>query len=259
MTKTVFLFGLLVGLFFIKPFSSFAQISSSSVALPISILDEQVLEGDLVCAGEEGYRLCDDSYKSSIFGVVTDHPAASFEEATASAQDQRFVVAEGKTQVNVTTVNGNIAAGDLLTSSRERPGSAQKATRNGYVMGMALENYESTDPQAVGSVLVSVNVHQTTVFTDVSSNLFAALREGLAAPVLTPLAALRYFLAAVVVITSFVLGFIYFGRLAKTGIEAIGRNPLARLQIQSTVILNIVLMLAIFLVGLALAYLILVL
>lgn len=239
--------------------SSFAQISSSSVALPIVVIDENVSEGNVICAAQEGYRLCDEAYSSNIYGVISDNPAASFDEATESAEGQRLSVTEGKAEVRVSTVNGDITTGDLLTSSREQPGLAQKATRNGYVLGLALEDYQSDDPEAVGTIVVSINIHPTTAFTDVRTNLFAALREGLAAPILTPLAALRYILAAVVVITAFVLGFIYFGRLAKAGIEAIGRNPLARLQIQSTVIINIILMIVIFLIGLGLAYLILVL
>ncbi len=240
-----------------QPVRIFAQVSSSSVALPVTIINDTVIEGDLVCASQDGYHLCDDSYSSSTYGVVTDNPAASFfDEATDSAQ--RLTVTNGKTLVRVSSENGNITAGDLIASSR-KPGLAQRATRNGYVLGLALENYESDDPEATGIILVSLNIHPTTAFTDVSSNLFAALREGLAAPVLTPLAALRYILAAIVVLAAFILGFIFFGRIARTGIEAIGRNPLARFQIQTTVIINIVLMLFIFLIGLALAYLILVL
>ena len=66
-------------------------------------------------------------------------------------------------------------------------------------------------------------------------------------------------IAAFVTVLSFILGFVYFGRFAKTGIEAIGRNPLARFQIQTTVIINLLLMAGIFVVGLALSYFVLVL
>ena len=58
---------------------------------------------------------------------------------------------------------------------------------------------------------------------------------------------------------SFVMGFVYFGRVARSGIEAIGRNPLASRIIQFNVILHILISIVIVLVGLAIAYLILIL
>jgi F0F1-type ATP synthase membrane subunit c/vacuolar-type H+-ATPase subunit K len=52
---------------------------------------------------------------------------------------------------------------------------------------------------------------------------------------------------------------IYFGKASRAGIEAVGRNPLAKRVIQLTVVMNIVLTIVIVLVGLAIAYLILIL
>ena len=62
-----------------------------------------------------------------------------------------------------------------------------------------------------------------------------------------------------IVLITFALGIWYFGRVARSGVEAIGRNPLATRAIQLGVILNLLLTLVILLVGIALAYLILVL
>lgn len=234
----------------------FAQITSSDVAVPVLIQGGEPQLGDLICTGRGQYQLCDNNYDTSIFGVMSPIPAASFE--TQPQENQFFVVTKGKTVVRVTGKNGPIQVGDLVTSSTE-PGLSQKATRNGYVLGMALEEFAPENPSDTTTILVSLNIHPTTIFVDVRSNLLEALREGLAAPILTPLAALRYILAALVTVTSFILGFVYFGRFAKSGIEAIGRNPLARVQIQSTVIFNLVLMAGIFVAGLALSYFILVL
>ena len=61
------------------------------------------------------------------------------------------------------------------------------------------------------------------------------------------------------VLIAFTLGMIYFGRSSRAGIEAIGRNPLAKRVIQFTVFMNIVLTIVIVIVGLAIAYLILIL
>ena len=61
------------------------------------------------------------------------------------------------------------------------------------------------------------------------------------------------------ILISFSLGFIYFGRVAKTGIEAMGRNPMAGKMIQLSVLFNIIVTVIIVLIGLAIAYLILIL
>lgn len=233
-----------------------AQISSTGVATPVIVGGTAPSLGSVICSGKGSYELCSNTYDTSIFGIVTTVPAASFD--MAPQENQYLAVSHGKTIVQVVGKGGAIKNGDLLTSS-ERPGFAQKADRNGYVLGMALEDFNPSSPDDTTTLLVSLNIHPTTIFIDVKNNLFKALQQGLSAPILTPLAAMRYMIAAFVTVLSFILGFVYFGRFAKTGIEAIGRNPLARFQIQTTVIFNLLLMAGIFVVGLALSYFVLVL
>ncbi len=234
----------------------FAQVDSSDVAAPVIVTDNQPTVGDVICTGRGSYVLCANDYDTSMYGVITTIPAASFD--TEPQPDQYLAVTKGKAVVKVHAKNGGIQKGDLVTSSDDA-GYAQKATRNGYILGMALEDFQPQNSADTTTILVSLNIHPTTVFVDVRSNLLEALKEGLAAPILTPLAALRYIIAAAVTVTSFILGFVYFGRFAKTGIEAIGRNPLARVQIQTSVFVNLILMAGIFAAGLALSYFILVL
>ncbi len=243
-------------LLFVSSRSVSAQISSSGVATPVIVGGTAPSLGSVICSGKGSYELCSNTYDTSIFGVVSTIPAASFD--MEPQENQYLAVTHGKTIVQVVGSGGAIKNGDLLTSS-ERPGFAQKADRNGYVLGMALEDFNPNSPDETTTLLVSLNIHPTTIFIDVKNNLFKALQQGLSAPILTPLAAMRYMIAALVTVLSFILGFVYFGRFAKTGIEAIGRNPLARFQIQTTVIFNLFLMAGIFVVGLALSYFILVL
>jgi F0F1-type ATP synthase membrane subunit c/vacuolar-type H+-ATPase subunit K len=68
---------------------------------------------------------------------------------------------------------------------------------------------------------------------------------------------LRYLTAALMVILGFVLGFVYFGRIAKAGVEAIGRNPLSSKTIEFGLILHILLTIVIVGAGLGIGYLIL--
>ncbi len=241
---------------FLAPHTVLAQSGQTGVAVPVVVSGDAPSDGSILCTGKGAYSMCKDNYSSAMFGVVSTLPAAAFE--TAPVENQYLVLTTGEVDVRVSAKGGDIKKGDLITSS-STTGVAIKASHNGYVLGMALEDFAPTNKDDEGFIAVSLNIHPTTVFIDVRSNLLEALREGLAAPVLTPLAALRYILAAFVTVASFILGFVHFGRLARTGVEAIGRNPLARLQIQSTVTINLILMVVIFAGGLFLSYFILVL
>jgi len=232
-----------------------AQDTAVGVAIPIS-LKGQGSDGDLVCTVEGGYGLCKLGYDTSVYGVITDNPAISFD--MAGVENSKMVITAGKVKVNVSTINGNIAAGDFVTSS-EKAGIGQRADRSGYVLGTALEDYQSGSPDSIGKILVLINIHPAIGLGTARSNLIQVLRQGSGAAILEPLSALRYLLAAIIVIAAFLMGFIYFGRVARSGIEAIGRNPLASKIIQFNVILHILISIVIVLVGLAIAYLILIL
>ncbi len=238
------------------PIAVHAQSAQMGVAYSVIVNGDQPKDGDLICTGKGGYVLCADTYSTAIFGVITTSPSAAFQGAPAD--NQHLALTYGKAFVRVSGVNGAIKKGELVTSSKT-PGVAMRASKNGYVLGLALEDFTPAKSDDVGTIAVSLNIHPTTIYIDVRSNLLEALREGLSAPILSPLAALRYMLAAFVTIASFILGFVHFGRLARAGVEAIGRNPLARMQIQGSVMFNLVLMALIFGGGLGLSYLILVL
>lgn len=229
----------------------YAQTELPGVALSVSIPNEDVQNGDIICSEGGSFDLCDEPFASSIFGVVSDNPAASLE--IEDLENSQLVVSTGTSQVRVSNANGDIEVGDFITSSATA-GVGQRADRSGVVVGTAMQEYSAGDP---GLILVSLNTRPTNIQTEVSGNLIETLRQGLAATILTPLDALRYVLASMIVILSFVLGFIYFGRVAKTGVEAIGRNPLAGRAIQFSVLLHILLTMAIAGAGIGIAYLIL--
>lgn len=224
------------------------------IAIPEKI-SGSVEDGHLICSTSGGYALCDSEYSSAIYGVVNFNPAAAFETGAAGTF---LVINDATAGVKISSINGNIKEGDYLTSSKTA-GVAMKATRNGFVLGTALGVYENSDPNAVGEVNVSINIHPTISLSDARVNLIQAIKDGFATQVWGPVASLRYILAALLVITSFVLGFLFFGRVVKTGIEALGRNPLAGRMIQLTVVFNIFLTIVIVGVGIGIAYLILIL
>lgn len=232
-----------------------AQVTSSGTAISIPISDSEAQDGDIICTYPEGNVRCNLENDTSIFGVISDDPAISIEDFDMASS--RLVLTSGVATVRVTTANGDIAEGDLITTS-SRPGLGQKALKNGYVLGTAIEDYRSDSPDSVGRIQVVLNIHPASGISGSRSNLVQFIREGLAVPVFEPVESLRYILAALMVVVSFTLGMVYFGRASRTGIEAVGRNPLAKKVIQLTIFLNIVLTIVIVIVGLAIAYLILI-
>jgi hypothetical protein len=234
----------------------FAQGISSGIALLLPI-DEPAEDGSLVCTGEDGFKLCDRPYDTSMYGVITDNPVAAFE--SLEIEEGRYVVSSGKVMVRVSNGNGDITTGDYITSS-DVPGIAYKATQNGYVLGTALEDFVPANTgDGTGTVEAILSIHLHSGISNARSNLIEYLRAGVEAPLFEPLASLRYVLAALLVLLAFTLGFVYFGRMAKAGVEAIGRNPLASRMIQLQVVLNVIVLILVVVAGLFAAYLVLIL
>jgi len=229
--------------------------TSSGVAISIPISDKNAKDGSIISSSTKGYILSSVSYDPSIYGVITEDPSVFIENVNLSGT--KPVITSGKAYVTVSTINGEIEVNDFITTS-EIKGVGQKAKINGFVLGTALEGYSEPDRNKIGKILVSINPRYNAAFT-AQGNLLQLLRSGLDAFPLAPLASFRYILAAIIVIITFVLGFMYFGKVARTGVEALGRNPLAGRSITLGILFNLILTLAIMAIGLAIAYLILVL
>jgi hypothetical protein len=226
----------------------------TGTAVTVEIQDKIVPDGSIISAIEKGYTLSRIKYDTSIYGAISTTPAVSLE--AKEGNNLHSVVYAGQTKVIVSTANGDIKKNDFITSS-EIPGVGMKATENGFVLGIALENYSGKNP---GRILVSVSPHQNNsiVTTVATKNIFDLITNSEKAAKMSPLDSLRYLVAAIVVVVAFILGFTYFGKVAQRGVEAVGRNPLAGRFIEFSVILNVLLTTLIIVVGLGLAYLILI-
>lgn len=226
---------------------------SSGIAVSIPISDSQVQDGDIVVSTDKGYQIAHIEYDPTIFGIVTMKPAVSFESTNPNAFS---VITNGKSYVRV---KGVIKKGDYITSSSVK-GVGERVTNTGFIIGTALESFQGVNPKEIGKVLVTVNPRYNTAVTfSRGINLFTNIRSAAASPFLSPLTSLRYLFAVVITAVSFGFSFWYFGRFGKTGIEALGRNPLAAKTISAGIIANILLTVVVFASGLFLAYLILVL
>jgi hypothetical protein len=226
----------------------------TGTAVTVEIQDKIVPDGSIISALEKGYTLSKNTYDTSIYGATSTTPAVSLE--AKEGNNLHSVVYAGQTKVLVSTINGVIKKNDFITSS-EIPGVGMKATENGFVLGIALENYSGKNQ---GRILVSVSPHQNNsiVTTVATKNIFDLIINSEKAAKMSPLDSLRYLVAALIVVFAFILGFIFFGKVAQRGVEAVGRNPLAGRFIEFSVILNVLLTALIIVVGLGLAYLILI-
>lgn len=251
--------------------------TSSGLAISIPIADKNAKDGNIISSSTKGYILSNAPYDTSIYGVITEDPSVFIENV--NLPDTKAVITSGKAYVQVSTINGEIEVNDFITTS-EIKGVGQKAKINGFVLGAALQGFDPNKSECIspneselgsirtnnsdqlvclGKILVSVNPHYNGSFIGARGDLIQILRDARGIYSLSPLSSLRYLLAAIIGIISFVLGFIYFGRVAKSGVEAMGRNPLAARTIQLGMLFNLLLTIVIVAVGLGIAYLILVL
>jgi hypothetical protein len=110
--------------------------------------------GDVVsidAGGGAKVRKSDKAYDNSLLGVVSTSSAVDL----GQHDDRAIKVAVGgRAPVKVSTENGPIAPGDLLTASSV-PGVAMKATKAGATLGQALDGFSGT---GMGQVLVRLNV-----------------------------------------------------------------------------------------------------
>jgi hypothetical protein len=239
------------------PSSVYAQNMSVGTAYSTLIIDDSVKDGTIIVATPNGYRISSSAYDSNVYGVYTESPSVYLQNT--DDKQAKPVTTSGKVSVLVSSINGNIKKNDMITTSTI-PGVGQKADKNGMVLGTALENYSSSDKKAAGKILVAVNPHFTGSFSGVKTNLLEAIRNASDPTILSQAGtSIRYLLAVGIILISFAIGFAYFGRVTSSGVEALGRNPLASRMIQFNIIINLILMVVIIGAGFGIGYLILVL
>lgn len=245
------------GLFFIWVLIPFARPVyavdnvSLGVANYVPINDSNIKNGDIVSFANNGYSLSKVPYDPFTIGVVITNPAVSL----SVINDNKYnypVASSGNVAVNVTAMNGDIKKGDLITTSNI-PGVGMKALKAGYVIGLATSSFSSKNPKEVGQINISLNLHYAYLTSPVISNLKDIFNLSLLATYETPSAVFKYVVAGLVIVIAAVLAFLSFGRAANTGVEALGRNPLAGKMIELGIFLNVLITVGILLAGLAVA------
>jgi F0F1-type ATP synthase membrane subunit c/vacuolar-type H+-ATPase subunit K len=224
---------------------------------PVYVLgDDKATDGDILISNQtSGLVRADASYDIRLFGVVQQSPLVAYRRVDNQGQPiSRYGIA----WVNVTNLNGPIKSGDYITSS-EIPGSGQKATQSGYVIGLALSDLDDTNGQRLdpnnlpdiaknrdvvsGKVQVAMRIEYAEITT---SKSFLRILEYLNAAVFRniqdpekSIQFFRYLAAAFIVLLGLAIGFLTVSRAAPKSIEAIGRNPLAEKAIRFSLAMSL--------------------
>lgn len=199
---------------------------------------------------------------SQIYGVVIDPSAAPL---TVQKQTQQvFVATSGDYPTLVSTQNGPIKAGDYLALSSTDGIAAKASDSDGFILGRALENFSGGGSTIVyandGSALGRINVQ-------VSPGKNPLLKEAVAIP--QPLKrvgdsiagksvpAIRIYVAAAVFVIAAMIAAVVLWAGIRSGMTAIGRNPLSRHSIMRGLFQVILAAASVLIIGLLGVYLLL--
>jgi len=132
-------------------------VSGSDLAEIYYSRDEVLSPGTLLVIDPDitnGVKKSTTPYDKNILGVVSTKPGLVIGDTEgAESGSPTFVALSGRVLVRVSTENGPIQKGDMLTSS-SIPGVAMKATKAGPIIGFALTSYEGEE---IGTAIVFVN------------------------------------------------------------------------------------------------------
>ncbi|MBI4136466.1 hypothetical protein HY469_00230 [Candidatus Roizmanbacteria bacterium] len=260
--KVLYILGGFTLLFVIFLPAAYAQ-EEFSYARGLVISDPEAVNGNIISMDTNGsYVRATIENSNRMIGVLADTATVLYEAVEGEGSP---VVVGGTTVVMVATSNGPIVAGDLISAS-PLLGIGQKAGGNEFIIGTALASFDGTtgtqqtvNNQAVSVATIPVYVQIRTAGSSQAgavTNLVDQLANLFFQSAQTPQQAqilFRYLAAALVAATSIAVSFRAFGKSISNGIEAMGRNPLARRQIQGIIILNAGLIGVISLAGIVLA------
>jgi len=117
--------------------------------------DASIEPGDVVSLDSSmvaGVKKSNKPYDSNVFGIISTQPSLVMGTVEDPGATPVMVAFSGRVPVKVSTENGPIKAGDLLTASSV-PGVAMRATKAGQVIGQAMIGF---DGEGAGQILAFV-------------------------------------------------------------------------------------------------------
>lgn len=233
----------------IFPVATHAQAPAIETTSVFTVSDKEALEGDILTATDKGLVRASQSYDNKMFGILQTNPILVYRNNEVT--NGKPVIRSGVAEVNVTTLNGPIKYGDLITSS-QIAGKGAKANESGYVVGMALSNFDGKGSPVVqgplgqtasGKIQVAVKIEYAELTNPrFAGRLFGFIGSSFLENIRDPKQLgliIRYIAAGLIVLFSFTFAFLTFSRSVAKSVEALGRNPLAKSTIQLSIVINI--------------------
>lgn len=192
----------------------------------------------LVATDKKTVELAPASDPTRIYGVVVEQSAAP---VTIQEPGQNvFVATGGVYPVFVSTENGPIVAGDYLSMSSS-DGIAAKAKGQTFIVGQASQNFDGQsgslgsgkNGSVIGKISVQVAPGKNPLMREDTTvpSLLRKLGEAIAGK---PLSAIRIYAALIIfmITAAIAFGLLWVG--VRSGMIAIGRNPLSKHSIMQS-------------------------
>jgi hypothetical protein len=247
-----------------------AQGVQFNIARTITIEDKDAVNGDIVSLSlkKETLIRSTKSFDERMYGVLARDPVMVYRTLSTLP-----VAKQGEVLMNVTTLGGPIEVGDYVTSSPIAGKGQHAEGLAGYMVGVAMGNFDgkgataSADYQGkkypMGMVKVNVGIGPASpIITKASGGILGTLKQ-LATAIVFNISTskqaeriIRYILAVLIAVIIIYVSYRTFGANITKGMEAIGRNPLAKGSIQAMITMNIILLVISVLAGVALSLII---
>ncbi len=231
-----------------NPASVHAQSYGGAIATTHIILGGNSQPGDIVSFNKKTrtFYLSHIPSDKDAFGVVVKNPVLLLSEGGSGVP----VITSGEVLVNVTTQNGQIKAGDYISSSSIAGKGAKATNFDQYIIGTAISSFPKTSSSTQlqtkqiysGSIQMLFHYRTNPLYLgQTSQNINVG--KGIIFHIV------KYILAALVAIGTIYIAFRVSGSSMRAGIISIGRNPLAKSSIDSILILNIIMIILISAIG----------
>jgi len=211
--------------------------------------------------------------EAQIFGVVVSASEAPVSLSNTAAAQEVFVANSGRYQVLVSTQNGVIKTGDYIAVSSLSGVGMKATTKQQFVLGKALNDFDgksrsegsstlktSTGDQQVSLGRVGIEVavaHNPTYHKEDQPgvpHILSQLTQVVTNKTVSPF---RIYASLVVIVVCVIIaGMVLFAGV-RTGITAVGRNPLAKRSISRGLFQVTLMALIVFVIGVIAVYLLL--
>lgn len=240
-----FILAVFIGLFLLNSTNVYAQGSGFGISTRVPIEGTTLLDGYIVATDENGYVTTTRTHQSNIVGVISENPAIQIisEEENPNTYP---LTTSGEAYVWVTLANGPIEQGDIITSSPWE-GIGMKSTSAGSYLGTALEDVQVDNDVNTDQIITKVRVAIAPGET-LQPNAVNIKTERETQP-FSPASLTRFVVGSIIVLITIFMSLTYFGRLSRSGVEALGRNPIAYKKIQFGITISVIIGFLVAIVG----------